>query len=49
MKISRIQISNILTFSEEDPLDITLTDLNYIVGPNNSGKTNLLRALKYFF
>ena len=49
MKISRIQLSNVLSFSEENPLDIELSDLNFIVGPNNSGKTNILRALRYFF
>jgi len=45
MKITRLKLSNLFSFD-----DFSLKDLdcgvNIIVGPNGSGKTNLVRALK---
>jgi len=44
MRIRYIKAKNFLSFKDvEIPLD---KDLNIIVGPNNSGKTNVARALK---
>ncbi len=44
MRIRYIRAKNFLSFKDvEIPLD---KDLNIIVGPNNSGKTNIARALK---
>ena len=44
MRIRYIKAKNFLSFKDvEIPLD---NDLNIIVGPNNSGKTNVARALK---
>ena len=31
------------------PLKLTFSNYNVIVGPNNSGKSNILRALQLFF
>ena len=47
MKLTQIKINNFRTISSEMTLDLQkkLT----IVGPNNSGKTNILKAVDYFF
>lgn len=55
MRLSRIQVWNFRSFSSEDNewsetpcLDITLTPgVNYLSGPNNAGKSNILRALAF--
>jgi energy-coupling factor transporter ATP-binding protein EcfA2 len=44
LKISKIKIINILSF---DKTEIHLENYNVIVGPNSSGKTNLVRILKF--
>lgn len=46
MKITRVGLKNFLSFAEEQT--ITLNDnLNVIVGANDSGKTNLFRAITF--
>ncbi len=47
MKIKQIKIRNFRTIKEETSIDIK--DYMTIVGPNNSGKTNLLKAIHMFF
>ncbi|MBZ9666956.1 ATP-binding protein [Pseudomonas sp. LMG 31766] len=47
MKISSIRIKNFRTITTEQVLNIS--DGITLVGPNNSGKTNALLALYYFF
>src|ERR1700674_1226927 len=42
MLISRIEIENLLSFKS---LDLELRPLNVLVGPNASGKSNLIRSL----
>jgi len=42
--ITRIRIRNFKSFRE---LDLPLTDLNVLVGPNMSGKSNLLDAIRF--
>jgi|GEM_PF-4395636 len=44
MKIKSIHLENILSF---DKLDLELGDINVIMGPNNSGKTNVVRVLNF--
>lgn len=45
MKINSIKLKNLLSFGEETLLE-NLGTLNIIIGPNNSGKTNIFRALR---
>ena len=47
MKFKSIRIKSFRTIFEEQ--EITLTSGMTIVGPNNSGKTNLLQAVQMFF
>lgn len=42
--IHRVVLKNFLSFRE---VDINLSELNVLVGPNGSGKTNLLRAFQF--
>jgi len=42
VKVKSIQLKNILSFGEQSQT-ITFDDINTIVGPNNSGKTNIFR------
>jgi AAA15 family ATPase/GTPase len=42
MKIRKLKLKNVLTY---DDLELEFTNINFIMGVNNSGKTNLLRAL----
>jgi len=44
MKIKEIYLDNILSFKD---FRLVLDDLNHIIGPNNSGKSNLIRALRF--
>jgi len=46
-KIERISVKNLLSFGNEG-VDIKLEPLNILIGPNASGKSNLLRALSIF-
>ncbi|MEV3841372.1 retron Eco8 family effector endonuclease [Aeromonas veronii] len=47
MSISAIKINNLLSF---DQLELNnIKDINCIVGKNNVGKSNLLKALSYFY
>lgn len=45
MHLKRIHLSNLFSYDEAE---INLQDYNVIVGPNNSGKTNLVRLMKLF-
>ncbi|MEI8613561.1 AAA family ATPase [Shewanella sp. PP-He15 brown] len=47
MTIQSIKITNLLSFDELEVKD--LKDMNCIVGRNNVGKSNLLKALKFFY
>lgn len=47
MKIKSIRIRNFRTIQDETSID--LEDYATIVGPNNSGKTNILKAIQIFF
>lgn len=51
MKIRSIQISGFRSFPEveETTLPIRLEDLSILVGKNNSGKSNVFRAIRYFY
>jgi AAA15 family ATPase/GTPase len=45
MKITKMVAKNILSFGEEGIRLEDLGKLNFIVGPNNSGKTNIFRVI----
>ena len=45
MKLTHVRIKDLRSFSGEHELDVS-SGVNYIVGPNNSGKSNLIRALE---
>jgi putative ATP-dependent endonuclease of OLD family len=45
MKLTRVRIKDFRSFAGEHEFEIT-TGVNYFVGPNNCGKSNLLRALE---
>jgi len=50
MKIKHLTAENILSFgSGDDRLDMDFGDMNVIVGPNNSGKTNVFRIVGRFY
>lgn len=46
MKIKHIQINNYRSIKN---LDFDISDFSVLIGANNSGKSNILRALTYFF
>lgn len=48
IKINSVEIENFRSIDGK-PLSISLEDLTVIVGPNNCGKSNILRALQLFF
>lgn len=48
MKLQSIRLSNFQSFGE-DPTEITLEDITYLIGPNGSGKTAALQALCRLF
>jgi AAA15 family ATPase/GTPase len=43
MKITKICLENFLSYGQR--CDINLQDISFLVGPNGSGKTNLLKAI----
>lgn len=43
MKVERLRAKNILSY---DQLDVPFRDFNVMVGPNNSGKSNLFRCIE---
>ena len=45
MKLARIRIKDFRSFSGEHEFDV-FGGVNYFVGPNNCGKSNLIRALE---
>ncbi len=48
IKLRLLEIENFRSIIEK-PLQINFSDLTVIVGPNNCGKSNILRALQLFF
>lgn len=48
MMLQAIRLSNFQSFGE-DPTEITLEDITYLIGPNGSGKTAALQALCRLF
>ncbi|TVT57097.1 MAG: AAA family ATPase [Azoarcus sp. PHD] len=48
MKLQTIRLSNFQSFGE-DPTEVTLEDITYLIGPNGSGKTAALQALCRLF
>ena len=52
MILRRLTFNNILTYYGEQSMDLPASDdsvLGIVVGPNNSGKTSIIRALKFWF
>ena len=47
MSIKSIKIKNLLSFDEL--IIDNFEDINCIVGKNNTGKSNLLKALRFFY
>jgi putative ATP-dependent endonuclease of the OLD family len=45
MKLTHIRIKDFRSFSGEHEFDVS-SGVNYFVGPNNCGKSNLVRALE---
>ncbi|MGC5258206.1 ATP-dependent nuclease [Gordonia sp. DT218] len=45
MKLTHIRIKDLRSFSGEHEFDVS-SGVNYVVGPNNCGKSNLIRALE---
>ena len=48
MKLKTIRLSNFQCFGEK-PIELTLEDITYLIGPNGSGKTAALQALCRLF
>ncbi len=48
MKLKTIRVSSFQCFGDE-PTELTLEDITYLIGPNGSGKTALLQALCRLF
>lgn len=52
MILRRLTFNNILTYYGEQSMDLPASEgsvLGIVVGPNNSGKTSIIRALKFWF
>ena len=49
IKIERVRVSNFRSFKNNDNVIDNLKNINVLVGKNNVGKTNLLRAVYLFF
>ena len=51
MKLSHLSVRNLLSFGpgskDEQPITIDLSEFNLFIGPNNSGKSNVLRLVKF--
>ncbi len=45
MKLTHVRIKDFRSFSGEHEFDVS-SGVNYFVGPNNCGKSNLVRALE---
>ena len=48
IQIKEVEIENFRSIFKEK-IELEFGDLTSIVGPNNSGKSNILRALQLFF
>lgn len=48
MKLETMRLSGFQSFSQE-PTELTLEDITYLIGPNGSGKTAVLQALCRLF
>ncbi|MDI7681235.1 AAA family ATPase, partial [Cronobacter sakazakii] len=48
MKLEKIRLSGFQSFGQE-PLELGLEDITYLIGPNGSGKTAVLQALCRLF
>jgi len=48
VKLKTIRLSNFQCFGEK-PIELTLEDITYLIGPNGSGKTAALQALCRLF
>jgi len=48
MKIKSITLNNYLSFGKEQIID-DIGNINFLIGKNNEGKTNILKALRLFF
>lgn len=49
MIIKKIEIDNFRSIKDKIILDSSISSFKVFVGPNNSGKSNILRALNLFF
>lgn len=49
MKIKKIRIKNLLSFSEEIENKINADDFNLFIGPNNEGKSNVLKSIQFLY
>lgn len=47
MRILRITANNLFSFSGKRPLDINLESQNLFIGPNNEGKSNILKCVQF--
>jgi len=48
MKLKKLSVKNFLSYgNERQEIDFTRSQITYIVGPNNSGKSNLIRILNF--
>ncbi|GAC86333.1 hypothetical protein GP2_102_00010 [Gordonia paraffinivorans NBRC 108238] len=45
MKLTHVRVKDLRSFSGEHEFDVS-NGVNYVVGPNNCGKSNLVRALE---
>ncbi len=48
MKLHTLRLSNFQSFGPE-PVELSLEDITYLIGPNGSGKTAALQALCRMF
>jgi len=49
MKIEKIEITNFRSIREKLLIEASNSNFKIFIGPNNSGKSNILRAINLFF
>ena len=49
IKVTGIEIRNFRSYKDRENIVTGIKDLNIVVGKNNVGKTNILRAIYLFF